>query len=472
MSSSTASVAETMKAINKACRGRGRKYAGYSCAVVSWDDVSRGEVGGQLSCWGANITDTYLKSKDGEQLFTVRPDNWNEKLGKVSSNEVALVAGNHVAGGGTLSPVTLRDFIKGLGEHGAYAGLPSDADLSNESLDAECSIRFQTTFLPVSGEFGTLEFATEAYNYNTMSDEDPRNLVLLCTSQGVAVQQDGEGAKRLYHHAVDEDGAIHRYWLEAERSKHKVGGAQKETDEERADASRRGKATASVIGTRAMGTRFNVLMTIQVPLEQEVQDMKSCGGGAAAGAGCAMLECNSDSDEPEEEGFDDLFCEATSGCRAESDSDDCSRSASSCAKGAMLECAALRPAGACSRVTGASKGVANAARVSRGSQFDVWSGLSVAAPKRNAGEHVTLTVVIYNTIAGGVPTEEDVVAAIDDLEDLYEKCGTQGRLADQAFDFMKKDLTAKDMADITHKVTTQPYKPPPAEVANFNVFPS
>ena len=58
----------------------------------------------------------------------------------------------------------------------------------------QCSIRFQTTFIPVedSGDGRSkLEFATEAYNYNTMDDADPRNLVLLCTSQGMAVQQDG-----------------------------------------------------------------------------------------------------------------------------------------------------------------------------------------------------------------------------------------------------------------------------------------
>merc|ERR1719401_2307559 len=122
-----------------------------------------------------------------------------------------------------------------------------------------------------------------------------------------------------------------------------------------------------------------------------------------------------------------------------------------------------RSSGSRRRSLGA-RGVANAARVSRGSEFDVWPGLSVSSPKRNAGEHVTLTVVIYNTISGGVPTEEDVAAAIDDLEDLYEKCGAHGRLAEQAFDFMKKDLTAKDMVDIKQKVTTQPYKPPPAAV--------
>merc|ERR1719394_1464495 len=116
----SASVDETLRAIDKACRTRGGRYAQYSCKEVSWDDVSRGTVGGSLSCWGANITDTYLKSKDGELLFTVRPDNWNEKLGKVTSNEVALVAGSHVAGGGPLAPVTLRAFLQNLGTYSGY----------------------------------------------------------------------------------------------------------------------------------------------------------------------------------------------------------------------------------------------------------------------------------------------------------------------------------------------------------------
>lgn len=86
-------------------------------------------------------------------------------------------------------------------------------------------------------------------------------------------------------------------------------------------------------------------------------------------------------------------------------------------------------------------------------------------------EHVTVTVVLYNTVTGGVPSEEDVAAAIDDLEALYAACGAEGRLADDTFDFMKKELTVKDMADIKTKVSTQPYKPPPAAVANADIFP-
>ena len=154
-------------------------------------------------------------------------------------------------------------------QYGSYAGLKTE-NLSNEILDKECSIRFQTTFLPVAdNDKATLEFATEAYNYNTTSDSDPRNLILLCTTQGIALQQDGRGKKKIFHHAVDSESKIHRYWLEAERSKHKVGGEQKESKEEREDAIVRGKATSSVIGIKAMGTRFNVLMTIQIPLAQK-----------------------------------------------------------------------------------------------------------------------------------------------------------------------------------------------------------
>ena len=67
----TTDIAATQAAINAACRGRGGHYAQYSCKTVSWDDASRGTVGGTLSSWGSNITDTYLKAKDGQRLFTV-----------------------------------------------------------------------------------------------------------------------------------------------------------------------------------------------------------------------------------------------------------------------------------------------------------------------------------------------------------------------------------------------------------------
>ena len=52
------------------------------------------------------------------------------------------------------------------------------------------------------------------------------------------------------------------HWLEAEQSTHGVGGSQRETAAERADAAARGKATAEAVGIPAMGDRFNALLTV------------------------------------------------------------------------------------------------------------------------------------------------------------------------------------------------------------------
>merc|ERR1719487_3028061 len=116
---------ETMAAVNSALQG-----TDYRCQTVSWDDVERGTVGGGLSCWGANITDTRLWEKSGRMLYTVRSQNWNEKLGSVSANEVALMAGG-VHEGEPPRPVTLADFLTNIGRHGAYAGLDPATNLSN-----------------------------------------------------------------------------------------------------------------------------------------------------------------------------------------------------------------------------------------------------------------------------------------------------------------------------------------------------
>jgi len=464
-------VREVMESINSVCRSKGGHYREYSCKVVSWDDVSRGTVGGSLSCWGANITDTYLKSKNGTNLFTVRSDNWNEKLGVISADEVAVVAGT---GQGPVQPVTLRNVLTGLGHFGSYAGLAPNTNLFDSSLDAKCSIRFQTTFIPVSeSSFGPskLEFATEAYNYNTMDDSDPRNLVLLCTSQGMAVQQDGRGAKKLFHHAVDDMGEIHRYWLEAEESNHKVGGEQRETDAERAEAQARGKATSSVIGIRAMGQRFNVLMTIQVPLQQSPAIPRFGAGmaGAFPMAGALPVPsaaCSSFSASPY--GFfgapmtlkamgatlKQKKCNPSAACTSGGDS-----------LASALSIAEHMPRGVARR---ARQGQSSAARVSRGTEYDTWPGLSVKAPKRNSTEHVTVTVVLYHAVKGGTPTAEDVLSAIDDLESLYRACAERGRLVGHVFDFMKEPLKFDDMDQISKKVK---YQPPVVQVIGHDQFP-
>merc|ERR1719326_1009067 len=119
-------------------------------------------------------------------------------------------------------------------------------------------------------------------------------------------------------------------------------------------------------------------------------------------------------------------------------------------------------------------GTANAARVSRGSMVDKLDRtVKISKPMRDPSQHVTVTVVIYNTVAGGVPSAEDVKAAIDDMEQLYASCGWTGRLAANGAAFMKKELTVKDAIDISEKLATQPYVPPAAQniVNGGDVFP-
>ena len=53
--------------------------------------------------------------------------------------------------------------------------------------------------------------------------------------------------------------------------------------------------------------------------------------------------------------------------------------------------------------------------------------------------------MLYNTVAGGVPSAADVAAAVDAMEALYASCGAPGRLADASFDFMKAELTVADV---------------------------
>lgn len=450
-----ASVNETLTQINKVLKQEASgPYSKYSCKTVSWDDVQRGTVGQALSCWGSNITDTRLYAKDGRQLFTVRGDNWNERLGMVGSDELTLIASD-IDGGvdsDNLQPVTLKRFLSDFRDYGSYVGWPASiSNIYDEALDDKVSVRFQTTFLPVEeGKQGTLEFAPETYNYNTTRDDDPRNLVVLCTTQGIAIQQDGQGAKTLFHHVKDkESGEIHRYWLEAESSSHKVGGSQKETKEEKKDALKRGKATSNVIGTRAVGTRFNVLMTVQIPLKQQLSEEYN-----SMDFGCECSDCSDD-------GYDYSDMDSSQECCVASSNGDCNDLFySKLSRGATYRSMSLP-----------KKGTSSAARVSRGSIYDTtWGGLSVEKLERHPSEHVTATIVMYYTCSGGVPTAEDVKKAVADLEELYQAVEVNGNLTDTKFDFMKSELTEKDVSDIGEKIVTQP--PMPYPVANSNIFPN
>lgn len=387
----TVTIQQTITAINGVLRKAPGYYSEYSCCTVSWEDVRRDTSSKFMSTWGDNLTDTRLVTRDGRRLFTVRCDNWDERLGKVKAEEVLMVVEEE---GELHQHTNLAEILKKLSRFGSYAGL-NVADLSDEALDQEVSIRFQTTFLPLQEEDLAIDFCPQIYSYQTQSDLHPRNLILLGTSQGIAVQQDGTSYQSLYHHSK-KCGKIHRYWLEAAPTRHVVGESQVETEEEKQYLRAQGKASALPIGIAQMESRCNVLMTVQIPLEQEVKPKPSFYGNHMDQP--PMLNVYEDCDEVTRSVsfrsapiFNSISFEPLS-----------------------FEPPPRMP-------THPKQGTSSAARISRGSLVDNdWKGLSVVNPKRHPKEHVTVTIVTYHVCQGGMPTERDVLKAVDDLEALYE----------------------------------------------------
>lgn len=103
---------------------------------------------------------------------------------------------------------------------GELSGIPFVA-LSHSAADDNVNVRFQTVFLPlVDGPvegYRSMQFAVEAYGYRTGSEDDPRNLVMLATSQGLSVLAESVGPRLI----LLQSGAppfTSDFWCKAETS--------------------------------------------------------------------------------------------------------------------------------------------------------------------------------------------------------------------------------------------------------------
>lgn len=368
---------------------------------VSWEDASRGwNANGSLSCMGSNIADVRIIDSEKRPIYTVRSENWDEKLAVVSARDLALIVGNEYASVEKIfKAVTLDQYLKNMGVYGSYAKVPLNTNLYSEGTDDKISVRFQTVFIPSSKE--APQFTTSVYSYATHDAADPQNLLLYCTSQGTSIQQDAPGQEKLFLHMNQPNRSASTYWLKAVTSDQKVGQEQVETKESTQKALQQGHAVAQRIGVKQMGNRFNVVMLIQVPLKQ-VQQSRGFGNGSMFGDGDGSS-------------YKSLsFGGKNNECYYSLTPTPCS----------FTSCGGQKK-GPPPRV-----GTSVASRVSMGKMEEkAWKGLTCQNFIRHPSQHITATITMYYVVEGGVPSVADVESAIADIEKLYADCGLVGKLS-------------------------------------------
>lgn len=335
---------------------------GYKVVAVSWNDSLR-TTG---SCYGPNITDATLRNgTTGETIVVVRPENFNEKVCPVPASQISVM-------GKGLKPTTLNDYLSDFKGHAEYLGGEVPEDLSLDAVDTKVLVRYQAVFVapPDRGEY-----VVEHYNYQSI-DADPKNALLLCTTQGTSVTKDGSGKVQLHLHNTDERT---KHTMHIEPTRFGVGGPQIESQKEREAAAAAGKATSAVIGTRALGTRLNAFMVVQVPLKQKEEQLFQ--------SKCLSATLSFDEEEEEEEDFD-IFEEHTRGVK---------------------------------RKTGKS----TAGRVSLGKTVGTVEPLP-SRLERHPDQPMTATVMLFYVVEGGVPKPEDIERATSELNTLYAAGAGEG----------------------------------------------
>lgn len=346
---------------------------GYKFQLVSWEDCQRGwNSDGTLGVHGSNITDVTVIDKNKKRIGIIRHQNWNEKVAVVPTSDIAVVVGNELPNTKKqLKSITLKQLLEKAGTFGAYAGVPANFDMSSQ-LDDKVSVRFQTAFLEKSHGEDT-EFAINTYAYGS------QNMTILSTAHGTSWQKSKGGSMQHYGHQVTEKG-IQAHWLKTKETNFAVGQAQQESKESREEAVKQGLATAKHIGIKQMGTRFNVLMLIQVPTKHkrsafEPMAMMSAPIGSGPIPECVALGS----------GFIQESC--------------------------------LLPS---------RTGKSSAARLGYGSALEETAEKNDWQEKnlqRHDSQRITVTITMYYMVENGIPSEHDIVKAITDLKDLYEKCG-------------------------------------------------
>ncbi len=228
----------------------------YMSGSVVWNDGARGVVNGQVSSFGSNITDARLEAQDGGFVPFVRPENRIEQLGVSTSDQIHLV--DHDG-----TPLTLDDVLepKALNERVAYMGYKSVT--MTHQPKRPVVLRFQHAFVGLN-ETGHRSVVPTHYSYQTQSRDNPKNLILLATSQGITVQCDDAGMNKLFAHDKDESGNTVNKWFDVEATRFAVG--QSQSDDEPPNG-KKSKSTELVL--KGMGPRANCFAIINIACKQK-----------------------------------------------------------------------------------------------------------------------------------------------------------------------------------------------------------
>ena len=215
---------------------------GYKIQKISWEDCARTK----NSCFGPNISDMTLITKNGELMPMIRKPNFGDVSYDINIDKFKLPTNKNTI-------VGLKEFLKNIGKYS------NNDKLSSMYLERDEMIltQNQCCILPCNVN-ENVEFGVQLYNYQS-SVNNPAVLTILVSSKGTSVQII-ENKTVLYH---NKDGSAHYY------NAKRLGDVRKERGENTNDAV---KDYRKMTDDELLE---NTLMIIQVPLKKSKQLKKS-----------------------------------------------------------------------------------------------------------------------------------------------------------------------------------------------------
>ena len=234
----------------------------YAPGTVAWNDGDRGVIpNGDVSVFGTNNTDSKLKAKDNRTIPYLKSKNYNEKLGVSTADNIIM--GKDSNG----KPVTAQDVLEGIDERAKYMNYPSIDIKSKVQPKQPVVVRFQHAFVPMGAEEESVEVVPTNYSFQTLSKDQPRNLLVSGCNDGIFVQSDDTGENPLFAHRQSESGTT-KHWFTIKSSNHDVGQPQVSTD----------TTNAHGVGIKGMGPRSNAFVIMSIPNKLKSTTMGGLGG--------------------------------------------------------------------------------------------------------------------------------------------------------------------------------------------------